>query len=190
MEDKFLYDKKIGWAKLQAKKEGEYGPYEIWSFKVEDDDRYFSIIPGGSAKHKPFTGAKVEMCKYYIEQKGEYTNYKVRELFLSEDTQKPSQTRSDAPQSTISNKDASFYVSYAKDALIAHMTVFPDSWIGVSVDQICEIIVLNGKRMMNMVNSNHAEPSQPDTTAERDGEPPQHGETFSDGTPIPDEPPF
>jgi len=173
MEDKFLYDKKIGWAKLQAKKEGEYGPYEIWSFKVEDDDRYFSIIPGGSAKHKPFTGAKVEMCKYYIEQKGEYTNYKVRELFLSEDTQKPSQTRSDAPQSTFSQKEGNgigpmtMWGKYIADIVSSCVTMglsgeALDSVAKEAIETYVDCLVVFER---NYSNVNYAEPSQPDTTA-------------------------
>jgi len=196
----FLTDVTI--SKVYEGKSGEsqYGKWTAYNFYVNGDDRKFSYFKTEKSPLLPVEGMRLKMLRFEEVTKGGYTNYNVKEMFLYKESEKPPQTRSEAPQSTISNKDASFYVSYAKDLMCEAMKLNEDYGMR-NVEDLGEIVVRVGIKMMNIVNGKETTSSTyianpkiqttytHDTTAEWDGEPPQHGE-FSDGTPIGDPPPF
>ena len=131
--------------------ESQYGKWTAYSFYVEGDDRKFSYFKTEKSPLLPTVGMMLKMLRFETVQKGQYTNYNVKEMFLYKEGEKmPKPTRSDAPQSTNSLKDISFYVSYAKDTAIALIQQFPEQYNGATLEQICDQITFAGQRMCKM----------------------------------------
>ena len=142
--EEYLANKTIGKVYKGKTGEGQYGPWVAWNFYVEGDDRKFSYFSGGK-KPEPFEGAFIQMLKYETVTKGKYTNHNVKEMALdniekqnNEPRQEPDQGPPDdyeppgekdgyvdkpttAKSSAVRNGDEklSFYVSYAKDLMVA-----------------------------------------------------------------------
>ena len=58
--------------------EGQYGPWQIWDVYLRDDKRKFAYFEKGG--FIPEAGLMIQVLKYEVVQKGEYTNYNVKEL--------------------------------------------------------------------------------------------------------------
>jgi len=187
-EFEFLPDVTISWAKKKSEGDNDYGHWDLYSFKVNGDDRYFTYFKPEKSSFIPTKGMRLKMMKYEEKTKDGFTNYNVKEVFLDKqqtesainemvgNNKKPPQTRSDAPQPTISNKDISFYVSYAKDLMVAAMPLNQD-YGQMNVEDLAEIVVRTGMKMMKIINGNPKPNTEPIKM-------PEPIDTFSDGVPL------
>ena len=171
--------------------EGQYGPWTAWNFYVSDCDYRFSYFSGGK-KPKPTKGMKLKMLRFDQVTKDGYTNYNVKEMFIDNDP-KPSQTKPEAQGSTISqnsSKDISFYVSYAKDLMVAAMSLNEDYGLR-TLEDLGEIVVMVGHRMCNLAAGTGKPNTDPIEMPKRNNLTDVYEEpTFSEGSPLPEEPPF
>ena len=72
----------------QKKTDGEskHGPWVIYDFKIDEpnwEDIWFGYLTNPD-KIIPAVGMKIDVIEYEIEEKGEYTNYKVKKLMVPE----------------------------------------------------------------------------------------------------------
>ena len=168
--------------------EGEYGPWTAWNFYVDKSDNKFSYFSGGK-KPKPEEGMKLELLRFETVINGEYTNHNVKEMFIDASTpntpQKPTQKPSASTGGTISLEGLSFYVSYAKDLMCKAMELNAD-YGQRAVDALAAEVMEIGKDMCR--SAMEIPDNKPNPNPINVPEPP-HDE-FSDGTPLPEEPPF
>ena len=94
--------------------ESEWGPWQVYNLYLDKSELKFSWM-GGPKKWVPKEGAQVKHIGYEVEVKGEYTNYRIKELDLPE-SNKPPEPK---PKANGNNHEASFYVSYMKDIAVA-----------------------------------------------------------------------
>ena len=125
--------------------EGEYGPWTAWNFYVDKSDLKFSYFSGGK-KPKPVEGMRLELIRYDEVTKGEYTNYNVKEIFVDASTPKSTQSAPVSIGGTIRLEGLSFYVSYAKDLMVAAMSLNAD-YGQRAVDALAAEVVEIGKDM-------------------------------------------
>ena len=116
--------------------ESEYGPWQAWNFYLEGvKDIKFSYFSGGD-KPVPVEGRMVKHIEYEVVTKDGYTNNNVKKLVYyprepdNEPRQEPDQgppgdyeppgeLPKNPPTSQKPDSSISFYVSYAKDLMVA-----------------------------------------------------------------------
>jgi len=138
--------------------ESEYGPWQAYNFYVKGYDHKFGYFQkkGGIV---PVQGMKILVLEYEINQRGEYTNYDVKRIELLKDTsqlgQKPPQAASEPRGSTQRDSSLTMYISYAKDLMVALMSVsnfgaFPTHFQDYSFEDMCNDVVKRGMAMQDM----------------------------------------
>lgn len=164
------------------KGEGEYGPWQIWNFYLKDDKRKFSFFEKDGLI--PQEGMQIQVLKFEVKQKGEYTNHDVKELTLQADWYDGKEPESsEAVQSTISTKrdsSVTMYISYAKDLMVALLA--SGAYPGLTLEQAADLVTQVGMMMQDEADDDGS--AQPNTDPI---EIPEPGTT--DDVPLPDEPP-
>ena len=127
--------------------EGQYGPWQRWDCYVDGDKRKFAYFEKDD--FIPVKGMYVRELRVVSKQVGDKTYWNV-DKFIMPSPKEEKARLSDAPQSTNSNRDISFYVSYAKDTAIALIQQFPEQYKGATLEQICDQITFAGQRMCKM----------------------------------------
>lgn len=109
--------------------EGQYGPWQAYSFYTDKtgNDR-FDYFQSGK-KPAPVVGMMIAFAEYEEEQKGEYMNRKVDKFTLAEGQEQPKQPpksngkspaqTTQASYSSTEFKDKCVLIAYAKDLLVA-----------------------------------------------------------------------
>ena len=163
----YLTDVKIG--KVYPGKTGtsEYGEWQAWNFYIDGmPDLKLSYFSGGK-KSPPVEGASVKFIEYDIVTKGEYTNNNVKTMNLSSASQQAAPKQDGPPDDyeppgnlpkglkmiippPSPPKEASFYISYAKDIQVAMMenAMTPP---GLTLDELCQEVVTVGLKMLKGV---------------------------------------
>lgn len=104
-------------------------------------------------KPVPEKGMKIKHAEYEIEKKGQYTNYNIKKLELAGKEELPPEPTPQQSQSN-NNRDASFYVSYAKDLQVARIQADPSHFKNIGLDILASNVVEVGLNMMRRVNGN------------------------------------
>ena len=206
MADKILkVDEKIRWVKqgksgtFKDKKTGEPRPWQIWDFRIEGDEKYYSWFEK-SGEPIPCVGAYIkgmegEVTTYQKNDGSTGYNNKINYIAYHDDPPNiPNQTQGyvntvkstqSAPASTggtIRLEGLSFYVSYAKDLMVAAMSLNAD-YGQRAVDALAAEVVEIGKDMCRSAME----------IPEPDKEPEPYKPTLGPGDdypPIGDPPPF
>ena len=165
MED-FDIEKNVTIGKVYPGKEGDfgYGPVKFFNFYLKGDKRKFSWA---RTEEKPFTpteGMQVGKIVFKESQEGQYTNYKVSGIDLSEQTQKPPQTAPEATGVPKRDSSVSFYVAYAKDLMVALLTHHA-GYNQMELEDLGKIVTQVGMNMQDQVNDKCAScpKAQPNT---------------------------
>jgi len=124
-------------ATLKKKGENQNGPWEFWKFKTDKSDKWFSVFPSKKKRPKPFKGMKIDLLEYEEKQDGEYTNYEVDEIKVSDDSPspppdgQPSGSRGPTGQQPTNGKGRddirTFFVAASQEALKAWLSVHPEA---------------------------------------------------------------
>ena len=147
----------IGKVYKGASGEGEYGPWQIWNFYLDnkDDKRKFTWFEKDGLI--PIEGMSIKAMEFEVSetQKGGKTflNHTVKWFKLSEvsnaykpSPQKSTQKPPSVAGTTNSLEGISFYVSYAKDLMIAAMSLNAD-YGQRAVDALAAEVMEIGKDM-------------------------------------------
>ena len=167
--------------------EGQYGPWQIHDVYLRDDKRKFSYFEKDGLI--PEVGMIIQVLKFEVVQKGEYTNYTVKELtpdpnwYSGKEPEIPHQKPPSATGSTQGVKrDSSItmFASYSKDLMVA--LINNGLYLEMDLEDIARIVAQTGVIMYDKVNgTEHVEPAmiKPEPTEPIDPDEP----------PFPDEPP-
>ena len=166
--------------------EGQYGPWQIHDVYLRDDKRKLTYFEKDGLI--PEAGMIIQVLKFEVVQKGEYTNYTVKELtpdpnwYSGKEPEIPHQKPPSVAGSTQGVKrdsSVTMYVSYAKDLMVALLGVEDGHYFGMTLEDIAGIVAQTGVIMYDKVNGI-------EKIVEED---PNLGWTFTQDTPD-DEPPF
>ena len=153
-----LVDKTVSWVKagksgtFKDKKTGEPRKWQMWSFKVDGDERYFTWFENPKTP-TPVEGdfikaAEIE-CGTYTKNDGSVGESYTAKWINYGKPNTPQKSTQSAPVSTggtIRLEGLSFYVSYAKDLMVAAMSLNAD-YGQRAVDALAAEVVEIGKDM-------------------------------------------
>ena len=135
----------------------QFGDWIAYNFYVQGEDKKFSWFGGGN-KITPVDGMQIAYMEYTTTIEGKYTNHKVSKLTVKEGVAQPTTLSSTKPQSA-NGREASFYVSYAKDIAIALLN--RDGVFSIAVlEDTCRQVAQAGLIMMNESLGNAEIPSE------------------------------
>jgi len=132
----------------------EYGMWQQWSFTLIGDNKRYSYFEKNNIV--PVSGMKLLVLKYEIEPKDGKTYYNVKSLEPAiEPTSKAvNQLNQEANNGFNNNRDASFYVSYVKDIIVAKI----DQGLqekDTSVKELAMECTIIGLQMLAQVNGDN-----------------------------------
>ena len=165
--------------------EGKYGPWQIWDIYFEGSENKYTYFEKND--YIPIVGQVIDFLEWDVEKKGEYTNFTIKNIIPS-DSKKSSQSHSEANDGTISCKanigPITMWGKYISDIMCA---IIKDGHTGKELDERTKDAVetLSDSSLMIMGILKNAQcPKKQEETQ------PKPQETFSDGTPLPEEIPF
>jgi len=135
--------------------DSEYGHWQVYNLYFDKGDKNkFGYMQSGK-KPIPIEGMQIKHVEYEIEQDGKYTNYKIKKLEPAEDESEPisEPTQKHIQPQSNGNKDASFYIAYAKDIVIAQMQINSDAFKHKHLIDISKDVVEAGLLMLDIVNN-------------------------------------
>ena len=145
--------------------EGEWGRWQIYNLYLDKGEKKkFGWMQSGK-KVIPKEGMELKHIGYEIEEDGQYTNYKIKEMELKEGTESTPQAIPNAKEDMGSipkaknDREVSFYVAYAKDIAVAILNNGGD-FETADLDAMVRKIAKAGVIMMNESTNSVPIPSQ------------------------------
>lgn len=146
--------------------EGEWGKWQVYNLYLDKGPKEkFGWMQSGK-KLIPKEGMQLKHVGYEIEEDGQYTNYKIKEMELTEGKSTPKaipNTKEDmgAIPNIKNDREVSFYVAYAKDIAIAMLTNGGDL---INLEAVCSQVAKAGVKLMNESLNNDQISSQVNKT--------------------------
>lgn len=137
--------------------ESEYGPWQVYNLYLDKGDKKFGYMHSGK-KPIPKEGMEIKHIEYELETTQKdgktYENYKIKKMEVAEEKSSTSKTSTQTTSHpTSNNKDASYYVAYAKDIAVAMLNDDPDAAYEVGkVETIALEVTSIGLKMLALVN--------------------------------------
>lgn len=154
--------------------ESEYGTWQVYNLYLDKGDKKkFGYMQSGK-KPVPIEGMAVKHIEYEVKTTKKdgktYTNYDIKKMEVANEEIGEAQARThELAQKTLdeyippkNNKDASFYVSYAKDLQIALIQARPPDFDETTLDELVSNVAWAGTLLMQMVNG--TPPKKPKNT--------------------------
>ena len=124
----------ISWVKkgkggVSNDRDGNPRPWQIWSFKVDGDDRYFTWFEKSGVPN-PVVGMSIKAMEFEVKVDGQYTNHTVKWFKLEENTPNTPQRPPEATGRTISTKEGNdigpmtMWGKYIADIIAAHVPTY------------------------------------------------------------------
>lgn len=199
----FLTDVTVGKVYEGKSGESQYGKWTAYNFYVNGDNRKFSYFKTEKSPILPINGMRFKLLRFETVTKDGYTNHNVKEMFLYKKQTESTidkmvngnapQAKPEALQSTISkNKDNDIgpmtmwgkYIGDIIGALIGEGLINEglDDAAKAAMETFVDCCLIFEKTYSGVIEL----PTPKNNLDEVYNEP----QTFADGTPVPEEPPF
>jgi len=133
--------------------EGKHGDWKLYNFYTDKTKKETFTFMWGEGKPKLKQGIKIKHMEYEEEKDGQYTKLNVKKMELEEDKPEPKPTDTSSQLQSNGNREASFYVAYAKDIQVALIQANPMQYKKADLDDLAKIVVNIGLMMADMVSS-------------------------------------